>query len=166
MQERPNNTVRIHVDVKEGDRAKIRQVNIIGNRTFTENDVRNDFELDTANWLSWFRQDDRYAKESLAGDLEKLRSYYMDRGFADFRVESTQVASKRFLALISISLGALNLLPIPILDGGQIVYQTIEWLKGSPLSMRWQVLGQQAGILALLILMSFAFYNDIARLFG
>jgi len=72
----------------------------------------------------------------------------------------------RFLALISISLGALNLLPIPILDGGQIVYQTIEWLKGSPLSMRWQVLGQQAGILALLILMSFAFYNDIARLFG
>jgi regulator of sigma E protease len=72
----------------------------------------------------------------------------------------------RFLALISISLGALNLLPIPILDGGQIVYQTIEWLKGSPLSMRSQILGQQVGILALLILMSFAFYNDIARLLG
>jgi len=92
VQERPNNTVRIHVDVKEGDRAKIRQVNIIGNDTFSEKDVRKGFELDTANWLSWFRQDDRYAKESLAGDLEKLRSYYMDRGFADFRVESTQVA--------------------------------------------------------------------------
>jgi regulator of sigma E protease len=72
----------------------------------------------------------------------------------------------RFLALISISLGALNLLPVPILDGGQIVYQTIEWLKGSPLSMRSQILGQQVGILALLILMSFAFYNDIARLLG
>ena len=72
----------------------------------------------------------------------------------------------RFLALISISLGALNLLPIPILDGGQIVYQTIEWLKGSPLSMRSQIVGQQVGILALLILMSFAFYNDIARLLG
>ena len=72
----------------------------------------------------------------------------------------------RFLALISISLGALNLLPIPILDGGQIVYQTIEWLKGSPLSMRSQMLGQQAGILVLLVLMSFAFYNDIARIFG
>ena len=72
----------------------------------------------------------------------------------------------KFLAIISISLGALNLLPIPILDGGQIVYQTIEWLKGSPLSMRSQMLGQQAGILALLILMSFAFYNDIARIFG
>lgn len=72
----------------------------------------------------------------------------------------------RFLALISISLGVLNLLPIPILDGGQIVYQAIEGLKGSPLSERFQILGQQFGILALLMLMSFAFYNDISRLFS
>ena len=50
------------------------------------------FELDTANWLSWFRQDDRYSQEALSGDLEKLRSFYMDRGHADFRIESTQVA--------------------------------------------------------------------------
>jgi regulator of sigma E protease len=71
-----------------------------------------------------------------------------------------------FLALISISLGVINLLPIPILDGGQIVYQTIEGIKGSPLSDRSQILGQQVGILALLLLMSFAFYNDIARLLG
>ena len=90
--ERPNNTVGIRVDVKEGDRAKIRQVNIVGNHNFAEDDIRAGFELDTANWLSWFRQDDRYAKESLEGDLEKLRSYYMDRGYADFRIESTQVA--------------------------------------------------------------------------
>jgi len=92
VQERPNNTVRIHVDVKEGDRAKIRQVNIIGNTSFEEKDIRANFELDTANFLSWFRQDDRYAKESLSGDLEKLRSFYMNKGFADFRIESTQVA--------------------------------------------------------------------------
>ncbi len=90
--ERPNNTVSIKVDVKEGDRAKIRQVNIVGNRSFPESDIRENFSLDTANWLSWFRQDDRYAKESLSGDLEILRSFYMDRGYADFRVESTQVA--------------------------------------------------------------------------
>jgi outer membrane protein insertion porin family len=88
----PNNTVRIRIDVKEGERAKIRQVNIVGNETFEENDIRSDFELDTGNWLSWIRQDDRYAKESLEGDLEKLRSFYMDRGYADFRVDSTQVA--------------------------------------------------------------------------
>ena len=90
--DRPNNTVAISIDVKEGDRAKIRQVNIVGNYSFDEDDIRTDFELDTANWLSWFRQDDRYAKESLEGDLEKLRSFYMDRGYADFRVDSTQVA--------------------------------------------------------------------------
>lgn len=69
-----------------------------------------------------------------------------------------------FLAIVSISLGVLNLLPIPILDGGQIVYQTIELVKGSPLSDRSQLVGQQVGIVALLLLMSFAFYNDIARL--
>jgi outer membrane protein insertion porin family len=92
VQDRPNNTVRIKIDVKEGDRAKIRQVNIVGNETFEEDDIRSGFTLDTANWLSWIRQDDRYAKEALEGDLEILRSFYMDRGFADFRVESTQVA--------------------------------------------------------------------------
>ncbi|MEM7501426.1 MAG: outer membrane protein assembly factor BamA [Pseudomonadota bacterium] len=92
VEDRPNNTVRIGIDVKEGDRARIRQVNVVGNQSFSDEDVRTDFELDTANWLSWFRQEDRYAKESLSGDLEKLRSYYMDRGFADFRVDSTQVA--------------------------------------------------------------------------
>ena len=71
-----------------------------------------------------------------------------------------------FLAMISISLGVLNLLPVPVLDGGQIVYQTIEGLKGSPLSERAQIIGQQFGILALIMLMSFAFYNDIARILG
>jgi len=90
--DRPNNTVRVSIEVKEGDRAKIRQVNIVGNHSFEEEDIRENFELDTANWLSWIRQDDRYAKESLGGDLETLRSYYMDRGYADFRVDSTQVA--------------------------------------------------------------------------
>ncbi len=70
----------------------------------------------------------------------------------------------RFLALVSISLGVINLVPLPILDGGQIVFQSIEGIKGSPLSIRFQVLGQQVGILALLLLMSFAFYNDIARI--
>jgi len=71
-----------------------------------------------------------------------------------------------FLAIISISLGVLNLLPIPVLDGGQIVYQVVEMVKGSPLTERAQMLGQQIGILALLLLMSFAFYNDIARILG
>jgi regulator of sigma E protease len=71
-----------------------------------------------------------------------------------------------FLALISISLGVLNLLPVPVLDGGQIVYQTVELLKGSPMSERSQIIGQQFGILALILLMSFAFYNDLTRVLG
>ncbi len=71
-----------------------------------------------------------------------------------------------FLAVVSISLGVLNLLPIPVLDGGQIVYQLVEMLKGSPMTERAQMLGQQVGIFALLLLMSFAFYNDIARILG
>ncbi len=92
VEDRPNNTVRIRINVKEGDRARIRQVNIVGNHSFEQDEIRETFTLDTANWLSWLRQDDRYAKESLSGDLETLRSFYMDRGYADFRVESTQVA--------------------------------------------------------------------------
>ena len=88
----PNNTVDISINVKEGDRARIRQVNIVGHKSFSEEEIREDFTLDTAKWLSWLRQDDRYAKEALSGDLETLRSFYMDRGYADFRIESTQVA--------------------------------------------------------------------------
>jgi outer membrane protein insertion porin family len=88
----PNNTVRIKIDVKEGQRAKIRQVNVVGNTQFTDKEIREDFNLDTANWLSWIRQDDRYEKQGLEGDLETLRSFYMDRGYADFEVASTQVA--------------------------------------------------------------------------
>jgi len=71
-----------------------------------------------------------------------------------------------FLAIVSVSLFVLNLLPIPILDGGQIVYQLAELAKGSPLSERTQAVGQQIGIVLLLVLMSFAFYNDLSRLFS
>ena len=70
------------------------------------------------------------------------------------------------LAMISISLGILNLLPIPLLDGGQIVYQLAEWVKGAPLSERAMLLGQQIGIFFVIALTGFAFYNDIVRMFG
>jgi regulator of sigma E protease len=68
-----------------------------------------------------------------------------------------------FLAIISVSLGVLNLMPVPLLDGGQIVYQLVEGVKGSPLSERAQNFGQQVGIALLVVLMSLAFYNDISR---
>ncbi len=68
-----------------------------------------------------------------------------------------------FLAIISVSLGVLNLMPVPLLDGGQVVYQLVEAAKGSPLSERAQVFGQQVGVALLVVLMSLAFYNDISR---
>jgi regulator of sigma E protease len=71
-----------------------------------------------------------------------------------------------FLAVVSISLGIINLVPIPLLDGGQVVYQLVEWIKGSPLSERALALGQQIGVFFLIVLMSFVFYNDLTRIFG
>ena len=71
-----------------------------------------------------------------------------------------------FLALISISLGVINLMPIPLLDGGQIVYQLVEAVKGSPMSARALIVGQQVGILLLLLIMSVAIYNDLSRIFA
>ena len=68
-----------------------------------------------------------------------------------------------FLAIISVSLGVLNLMPVPLLDGGQVVYQVVEAIKGTPLSERAQLFGQQVGIALLVVLMSLAFYNDISR---
>jgi outer membrane protein insertion porin family len=89
--ELPGNKVDVIVDIKEGKRAKIEQINLVGNTKFKEKDVLEGLELHTPNWLSWYKQDDRYSRESLTGDLEKLRSYYMDRGYANFQIESTQV---------------------------------------------------------------------------
>jgi regulator of sigma E protease len=86
--------------------------------------------------------------------------------YAGFSAQQGILTFLSFLAVVSVSLFVLNLLPIPVLDGGQIVYQVAELVKGSPLSERAQALGQQVGIVLLLMLMSFAFYNDLSRLFS
>ncbi len=88
----PNNQVSLAIDIKEGKRSKIQQINIVGNEAFSEDDLRAQLKLQTPNWLSWYRQDDKYSREELSGDIEKLRSFYLDRGYADFDVLSTQVA--------------------------------------------------------------------------
>ena len=88
----PDNKVAIAITIKEGDRARIRQINLVGNSSFSDEDILERFELKTPTWLSFIKQDDRYSREALSGDLETLRSWYMDRGFADFNIESTQVA--------------------------------------------------------------------------
>ncbi|WP_130619966.1 outer membrane protein assembly factor BamA [Dyella amyloliquefaciens] len=85
------NRVAIDIEIREGKVAKIKEINIVGNKAFTDKDIRTGFESDTSNWLSWYSKDDQYSREKLSGDLEKLQSYYMDRGYADFGVDSTQV---------------------------------------------------------------------------
>ncbi len=92
IEELPDNQVAVQINIVEGERARIRQINIVGNDVFDDDTLIKQFELSTPRWNSWFRQNDRYAREALQGDLETLRSYYMDRGFAEFQVESTQVA--------------------------------------------------------------------------
>ena len=88
---------------------------------------------------------------------------------ADYAGQSAQMgwlAYATFLALISISLGVLNLLPIPLLDGGHLMYYSVEIIKGSPVSERAMELGQRVGVALLLVVMAFAFYNDLNRLFS
>ncbi len=110
----------------------------------------------------------RMLARMVTGDVS-LRNMSGPITIADYAGDSAQAglsAFLNFLAVISISLGILNLLPIPLLDGGQIVYQLIEWIKGAPLSERALVFGQQLGILFFILLMSFVFYNDLTRVFN
>ena len=84
---------------------------------------------------------------------------------AEYAGETAHAGPESFihlLVLLSLSLGFLNLLPIPILDGGQIVFQVVEWVKGRPLSDRTMMVGQQAGLLLLVLLMGVALFNDIS----
>jgi outer membrane protein insertion porin family len=95
VEEVAGNRVKIKIDIVEGKRAKIRQINIVGNHTYTEKEILEAFELKTPNLLSFYKQDDRYSRESLQGDLEKLRSFYMDRGYANSRSSPRRWPSRR-----------------------------------------------------------------------
>ena len=92
VEELPGNTVGVQVDVSEGDRAQIRQINVVGNKIFSDEDILERLKLQMPNWLSFFNQDDRYSREDLSGDLETIENFYLDQGYANFRIESAQVA--------------------------------------------------------------------------
>ncbi len=86
------NRVAVNIDITEGAVARIKRINIVGNKTFDEDELLDLFKLSTTGWLSWFIKDDQYSKQRLSGDLEILRSHYLDRGFVNFNIESTQVS--------------------------------------------------------------------------
>ena len=86
------NRVGINITISEGKVSKIKQINVVGNTVFDEKTLLDNIELSTSNWLSFYTKDDQYSKQKLSADLESLRSYYLDRGYINFAIESTQVA--------------------------------------------------------------------------
>jgi outer membrane protein insertion porin family len=86
------NRVNLTFTVVEGDTAKINEIHIVGNKSFSESTLRNLFDLDTGGWLSWYTKSDRYSRAKLNADIESLKSYYLTRGYLEFRIDSTQVA--------------------------------------------------------------------------
>ncbi|MGB0496159.1 MAG: POTRA domain-containing protein, partial [Kangiellaceae bacterium] len=89
---RSRNRVIVEFDVNEGDPAKIESIKIVNNKLFSDETLLDQFELSTGGWLSIFTSDDQYAREKLSGDLETLRSYYLDRGYLKYNAASTQVS--------------------------------------------------------------------------
>ncbi len=86
------NRVGVNFNVEEGVAAKIKQINLVGAKSFREKDLLALFELTTPGWLTWYTKNDQYSRQKLSGDLEKLKSFYMNQGYLEFNVESTQVS--------------------------------------------------------------------------
>ena len=86
------NRVKLTFTVTEGGPSKIKEIRITGNQNFSEDTLKDQFNLDVGGWLSWYTKSDRYSRTKLNADLETLRSYYLSRGFLEFRIDSTQVA--------------------------------------------------------------------------
>jgi len=86
------NRVAVQFDVVEGDSAKIQQINIVGNKAFKEKELLKQFTSTTPGWLTWYTKNDQYSKARLGGDIEALRSFYLNRGYLEFNVDSTQVS--------------------------------------------------------------------------
>jgi len=88
----PRNRVGVKIKIDEGEVASIQHINVVGNTAFPDEALIDQFTLKTSNWLSFFKNDDKYAREKLSGDLERLRSYYLDRGYINMDIASTQVS--------------------------------------------------------------------------
>ncbi len=104
------NRVAVNFTIVEGETANIARINLVGNKAFTERQLRSEMQLSTPNWLSWYTKDDQYSKQKLGADLEALRSFYQNRGYLEFQVESTQVSispdKEEVFVTVNISEGA------------------------------------------------------------
>ena len=88
----PRNRVSLDIEIDEGEVAEIKNINIVGNSSFEDEEILKGFELKTGGWFSFFTNDNRYSREKLKGDIESLESYYKNRGYVEFKLDSSQVS--------------------------------------------------------------------------
>ena len=141
-----DNRVRVAIEIEEGERAQIRQINIVGNTRFDDEEILDGFELTTGNFLSFIRDDNRYSKEALEGDIETLRSFYMDRGYGDFGLDGFPVVTispdkQDIFITISVDEGDLYVISDVRLAGDMVVPEAE--LNALILSQPGQIFSQQ-----------------------
>jgi outer membrane protein insertion porin family len=161
------NRVALDIKIVEGETARIKQINIVGNQRFDEDDLLDEFQLTTGNLLSFWTKDDQYSRQKLAGDLEVLRSFYLDRGYVDFQIESTQVAitpdKKDIYITVNINEGEIHTISDIKLAGDLVLpaedfYPLIHLRRGEPFS-RKQIVESTERVSALLSENGYAFAN-------
>ena len=161
------NRVAIDIKIVEGETARIKQINIVGNERFDDDELLDEFQLTTGGWLSFWTKDDQYSRQKLAGDLETLRSYYLDRGYVEFKIDSTQVTitpdKKDIYVTINVNEGEIHTLKDIKLAGELVVqpeevFPLIHLRRGEPFS-RKQIVESTERISQLLSEQGYAFAN-------
>ena len=121
----PRNRVSLDIEIDEGEVAEIQNINIIGNNTFSDEDILKDFELKTGGWFSFFTNDNRYSREKLKGDIESLESYYKNKGYVEFKLESSQVSisSDKSSVFVTLNVSEGETFKIKYNNDQQIIYR-------------------------------------------
>ncbi|MCB1760124.1 MAG: outer membrane protein assembly factor BamA [Gammaproteobacteria bacterium] len=161
------NRVAVGIEIREGVTARIKKINIVGNQAVEDEDLLEEFELSPSNFLSFISKNDQYSRQKLSGDLEKLRSYYLDRGFINFKINSTQVSitpnKQDIYITINIAEGDVYRIREIKLTGDLVVepekfYPLIHLERGTEFS-RKAVLGSSERISSMLSDVGYAFAN-------
>ncbi|WP_457668583.1 outer membrane protein assembly factor BamA [Thiolapillus sp.] len=161
------NRVAVKIKIREGDTARIRGINIIGNKTFSDEELETGFQSKVGGWFAWFTKEDQYSRQKLAGDLELLKSFYLDRGYLNFRVDSTQVTispdKKGIFITINVNEGDIYTIGDVKITGKLIVdpeeyFPLIHLRRGEPFSRR-KVVDSTDRITDKLSEMGYAFAN-------
>ncbi len=161
------NRVAVAIDIQEGKTARIRGIHIVGNHAFDDETLLDLFQSRPGGWLAWFTKEDRYSRQKLAGDLEALKSFYLDRGYLQFKVESTQVTlspdKKDIFITVNVDEGDVYTLSDIRITGDLVVdpeeyFPLIHLRRGEPFSRR-QVVDSTDRITEKLGEMGYAFAN-------